>query len=40
MPALQCLYDNNYQLSLMDPHDEKVLQPELDNHCDKLAVDS
>jgi len=28
-----------YQLSLLNPRDEVVLQTELDDHCDKLAVD-
>ena len=28
-----------YQLSLMDPRDGIVLQTELCDHCDKLAVD-
>jgi len=30
---------NKYQLSLIDAHDGIVLSTELDDHCDKLAVD-
>jgi len=31
--------NNKYQLSQMDPCDVIVLLTELDDHCDKLAVD-
>jgi len=31
---------NKYQLSLIDPRDEIVLETELDDHCDKLQRSS
>ena len=31
---------NKYQLPLVDPRDGIVLQTELDDQCDKLAIDS
>ena len=36
---LGIIHYNKYQLSLIDPRDGIVLKTELDDHCDKLAVD-
>jgi len=33
-------YRYKYQLPLINPHDGILLQTELDDHCDKLAVDN
>jgi len=33
------VWHSPYLLSLIDPRDEIVLQTELEDHCDKLAVD-
>ena len=39
--GLSCLNTRayKYHLSIMNPRDGIVLQTELDDHCDKLAVD-